>query len=76
VRARVLLPTPERPERWQASAAVLGSNGGRFVRLPFTVVEHRQGRAVQVDLPVRSGWSVLRLQRPGHGRSNGGDSIR
>ena len=61
VRARVLLPAPE---RWAASGAVLGQYGGRFMPLPFSVVPHRQGRAVEVDLPVRSGWSVLRLLGP------------
>jgi dextranase len=60
VRVRVLLPAPE---QWQASAAVLGLGGDRFAPLPFTVVPHRQGRAVQVELPVQSGWSVLRLLR-------------
>jgi dextranase len=61
VRARVLLP---HPEQWTASAAVLGQDGGRFMPLPFTVVPHRQGRAVEVELAVRSGWSVLRLLGP------------
>jgi len=61
VRIRVLLPAPE---QWAASGAVLGQDDGRFVSLPFTVVPHRQGRAVEVDLPVRSGWSVLRLLGP------------
>ena len=61
VRVRVLLPGPE---RWEASAAVLGMGGDRFTLMPFTVVEHREGRAVQVELPIRSGWSVLRLLGP------------
>ena len=52
-------------EGWHASAAVLGRGGDRFASLPFTVVEHRQGRAVQVELPVDAGWSVLRLVRNG-----------
>jgi dextranase len=61
VRVRVLLPGPE---RWEASAAVLGMGGDRFTPIPFTVVEHREGRAVQVELPIHSGWSVLRLLGP------------
>ena len=61
VRVRLLLPTPE---QWEATAAVLGVNGGRFMPVPFTVVPHRQGRAVQVELPVQAGWSVLRLLGP------------
>ncbi len=63
VRVRVLVPAPE---RWQAAAAVLGRGRGRFAPLPFTVGEHRQGRAVEVEVPVESGWSVLRLLGPGH----------
>ncbi|HXW81564.1 MAG TPA: glycoside hydrolase family 66 protein [Acidimicrobiales bacterium] len=61
VRVRALVDEPG--EGWDASAAVVGRAGGRFVPLHFTVVEHRQGRAVQVDLPVDAGWSVLRLVR-------------
>jgi dextranase len=68
VRVRVLVPTPE---RWQVAAAVLGRGGGRFAPLPFAVVEHRQGRAVQVEVPVESGWSVLRLLGPHHLRPDG-----
>ena len=61
VRVRVLVPEPE---RWRADGAVLGSGDGRFRSLPVTVAEHRQGRAVQVQVPVDSGWSVVRLLRP------------
>ena len=60
VRVQVLVPAPE---EWAATAAVLGTNGDRFMPLPFTVVPHRQGRALQVEVPVESGWSVLRLLR-------------
>jgi hypothetical protein len=41
--------------------------------VPFTVVEHREGRAVQVELPISSGWSVLRLLGPSHDEPDGGD---
>ena len=51
-------------QRRPASGAVLGQDGGRFMPLPFALVPHRQGRAVEVDLPVRSWWSVLRLLGP------------
>ncbi len=61
VRVRVLLPAPE---QWDATAAVLGTGGGRFMPVPSTVVPHRQGRALQVELPVAAGWSVLRLLGP------------
>jgi dextranase len=63
VRVRALLPAPE---RWQAAVAVIGRAGDRFTTLPFTIVGHRQGQAVQVEVPVQSGWSVLRLLGPGH----------
>ncbi len=59
-RVRVLL---EAPEHWEAAAAVLGRSGGRFAPLPFSVVEHREGLAAQVDVPLDAGWSVLRLRR-------------
>ncbi len=71
VRVRVLLPAPE---RWGASAAVLGMGDDRFTPVPSTVVEHREGRALQVELPVRSGWSVLRLLGPRHNQPDGGGS--
>jgi len=58
VRARVLL---DEPARWKADVAVLGRSGDRFTTLPFTVVEHREGRAAQLEVPLGSGWSVLRM---------------
>jgi dextranase len=57
VTVRVLL---DHPERWEAAGAVLG-DGDRFAAVPSLVVDHRQGRALEVDLPVVAGWSVLRL---------------
>ncbi len=56
---RVLL---DHPEDWQVTAAVLGDQGDRFAPIPGKEVAHRQGRAVEVELPLVSGWSVLRLQ--------------
>ena len=58
VRVQVLL---EHPEEWSASAAVLGASGDRFTSLTTSVVGHREGRALEVSLPLVAGWSVLRL---------------
>jgi dextranase len=60
VRARVLL---DEPESWKADVAVLGRSGDRFTTVPFTVVEHREGRAAELEVPLGSGWSVLRMTR-------------
>jgi dextranase len=60
VRARVLL---DEPASWKADVAVLGWSGDRFMPVPFTVVEHREGHAAQLEVPLRSGWSVLRMTR-------------
>jgi dextranase len=60
VRARLLL---QAPERWHAAVATLGRAGDRFVAAPVTAAEHREGRAVEVEVPIEAGWSVLRLTR-------------
>jgi dextranase len=60
VTVRVLL---DRPEDWAAEAAVLGAGGDRFAGVPAREVPHRQGRALEIELPLVSGWSVLRLTR-------------
>ncbi len=60
----------DRPDRWQADAAILGHMEGRFMEIQSRVVAHRQGRALQVDLPVPGGWSVLRVTRKGAGDEN------
>jgi hypothetical protein len=60
VRARVLL---DEPESWNADLAVLGRSGDRFTTVPFTVVEHREGHAAQLEVPLGTGWSVLRMTR-------------
>ena len=52
-----------RPEQWSAAAAVLGAEDEHFVGRPSKVVPHRWGRAIEVELPVVEGWSVLRLSR-------------
>ncbi len=60
VRAAVLL---DEPESWKADVAMLGRSGDRFTTVPFTVVEHREGRAAQLEVPLGTGWSVLRMTR-------------
>jgi len=60
VRVRVLL---ERPEEWSTAVAVLGLSGDRFTSVPGTVIGHREGRALEVNMQLAAGWSVLRLVR-------------
>ncbi len=58
VTVRVLLA---HPERWTIDAAVLGRLDGRFQPLAAQVVAHRQGRALEVRVPLVDGWSVVRI---------------
>jgi dextranase len=60
VTVRILL---DNPSAWTTSAAVLGARDEHFVPVHSVVVAHRQGRALEVSLPVMSGWSVLRVRR-------------
>jgi hypothetical protein len=60
VTLRVLL---DHPEKWRAEAAVLGAGDDRFAPLLAREVPHHRGRAVEVELPLVAGWSVLRLER-------------
>jgi dextranase len=60
VTVRVLI---DRPENWRVEGAVLDSGPGRFTALEARIVPHRQGRAVEIELPLIDGWSVLRLLR-------------
>jgi dextranase len=60
LQARLLL---DDPERWKAAVATLGQSGDRFVAAPFTVVDHREGRAAALEVPIEAGWSVLRMTR-------------
>ncbi|HUZ41940.1 MAG TPA: glycoside hydrolase family 66 protein [Acidimicrobiales bacterium] len=55
----------DRPDAWQADAAILGQGGGRFTKIASRNVAHRQGRALQVEMPLSGGWSVLRVSRKG-----------
>ena len=65
VAVRVLV---DDPGRWTSAAAVLGARDEHFVAIDSRVVTHRQGRALEITLPLVSGWSVLRLRRgDGHG---------
>jgi dextranase len=65
VTVRVLL---DDPDSWQTSAAVLGAAGDRFAPILSKEVPHRQGRAIEVELPIVNGWSVLRLEMQGTNR--------
>jgi dextranase len=46
------------PDRCRAAVAVLGVAGGRFQEVELTPASHREGRAVELRLPIASGWSV------------------
>ncbi len=59
-KVRVLL---DQPDRWRAEVADLGKDEGRFHEVPSRDVQHRQGRALEVELPLTEGWSVARLTR-------------
>ena len=66
VRVRLLL---DNPEQWEATAAVLGGPSGGFRLVGTKPAEHREGRAIEAEVPVVAGWSVLRLTRsPAGGR--------
>ncbi len=51
------------PGQWTVAATVLGQGEDRFLPIEHRVAEHREGRAIEVQLPVAGGWSVLRLTR-------------
>lgn len=57
----------DQPGRWVAEAAVLGRDGDRFGPVPITQRPHREGTAIEIELPVAAGWSVLRLTPAGGG---------
>jgi Glycosyl hydrolase family 66 len=63
VTIRVLV---DHPNAWTPFAAVLGAREEHFGAIASVIVPHRQGRALEVSLPVIEGWSVLRLSRRGH----------
>jgi dextranase len=51
------------PENWQAEAAVLGRDGGRFTPMRTETGPHREGQALICEVPLVDGWSVLRLTK-------------
>ena len=51
------------PEMWTAHVAALGRSADRFVPAGSKVVGHREGRAIEVEVPLEAGWSVLRMTR-------------
>ncbi len=53
------------PNAWTPHAAVLGAKDEHFEPIDSVIVPHRQGRALEVTLPLIDGWSVLRLRRNG-----------
>ena len=59
VRLKLLV---EAPERCHAAIAALGTEGGRFMQAELVPTDHREGRAVALDLPIGRGWSVARLE--------------
>jgi hypothetical protein len=50
------------PMYWRVEAAVLGASDERFSQILSREVPHRQGRALEVELPLVDGWSVLRFK--------------
>ena len=53
----------DEPGSWAAAAAVLGRNGDRFEPVAGVPRAHREGTAIEIEVPVVAGWSVLRLRR-------------
>jgi dextranase len=49
------------PELCSVEAAVLGIGGGRFHPVSHVETAHREGRAIQIDVPLIAGWSVVRV---------------
>jgi hypothetical protein len=58
VKVRVLL---DHPDNGHAEAAIFGGATDRLTPIAATKVPHRQGHALEIDLPVEDGWSVLRI---------------
>ncbi len=51
------------PERWHASVAALGRNGGHFASIGLSAEPHREGTAVGCEVPIVAGWTVVRLEK-------------
>jgi hypothetical protein len=58
------------PGQWTVAAAVRGREGDRFSPIEHRVADHREGRALEVQLPMDGGWSVLRLRCRNSGRND------
>jgi dextranase len=56
----------DHPNAWTPYAAVLGARDEHFGAIESVIVPHRQGRALEISLPLIKGWSVLRLSRKEH----------
>ncbi len=57
----------DHPDSWSARAAILGDSEGRFGAISSREVAHRQGRALEFELPIADGWSVLCVTNAGTG---------
>lgn len=53
------------PDQWRCDAAVLGASDDGFAPVPAREVSHRWGRALEVQVPLVAGWSILRVSNPG-----------
>ncbi|MGH9029533.1 MAG: glycoside hydrolase family 66 protein, partial [Acidimicrobiales bacterium] len=49
------------PERCRAEVATLETADGRFRPAQLKEVAHREGKAVELSLPLRRGWAVARV---------------
>ena len=58
----------DEPGSWTADAAVLGRDGDRFEPVATVPRTHREGSAIEIEVPVVAGWSVLRLRRASRAR--------
>lgn len=67
VRVRILV---DYPDSWRADVAVLGQQEDRFTEVTSRDVPHRQGRALEVEIPLAEGWSVVRASRRGSADEN------
>jgi dextranase len=70
VRRATVTVLVDHTDAWRCDAAILGRAEGRFTEIASHPVGHRQGRALQVELPLVDGWSVLRVNRDGAGHGD------
>ncbi|MGH7174887.1 MAG: glycoside hydrolase family 66 protein [Minisyncoccia bacterium] len=55
----------DQPASWSAEVAVLGLDGDHFVPTELSLVAHREGHALSIDVKLVDGWSVVRVTRGG-----------